>query len=373
MHKIIIAIAILGAATPLSAQTPYERVGLDTTVAMDFFGGNNVSSRPQIIVDIVGTAQIGYGFQVYVRPWLRLARPGTPTGTAPPWDAMLYQASLRYEHTGTVSTRVDVGYMPSTIGLGLFDVNPRQNPTIADHASYDSPMLPFDVGAWRVPAGTTATYPIGGAVSAVAATYPLAGVVTLSTNHWDARVGVANSAPVRVSVAGVATNPVSAAAFEAGAGVTPVTGLRFGASFAHGTYLTLVERQSPGDRTLTLAGLEAEYAFRHTKITGEVIHDTFTMPTTNVGATEWFIQATQTLTPRWSIAGRHEGTSAPVLGKNGLPFAAQPHLLANELTAAFRVNHDLMLKASYYTRQPYGQLTWDQQAAVQAVWQHRWW
>lgn len=373
MRRLGIAIAMLCAVAPLSAQTPYERIGLDTTMALDVFGGDNVSSRPQIIVDVVGTAQLGYGFQVYIRPWFRLARPATPGGTAPPWDALLYQASVRYEHAGRVSTRVDAGYMPSQVGLGIFDVNPRQNPTIADHASYLLPMLPFDVGAWKVPAGVTATYPIGGAVSAVSSTYPLAGVVTLSTDHWDARAGIANSAPVRVSVAGVATNPVSAATFEGGAGITPVTGLRFGVSFAHGTYLTLVERQTPGDRTLTLTGLEAEYAFGHTKISGEVIHDTFTMPTTDVGATEWFIQATQTLTPRWSIAGRHEGTAAPVLGKNGLPFAAQPHLLANELTAAFRVNRNLMLKASYYTRQPYGQLTWDQQAAVQAVFQRRWW
>jgi hypothetical protein len=372
VHRFAIAIVLLLVAVPSRAQTELERVGLDTTVAMDFFGGDNVSSRPQVIVDIVGTAQLAKGWQLYVRPWFRLARPSTPTGAAPPWDAMLYQASLRYERTGRVSTRVDVGYMPSQVGLGLFDVNPRQNPTIADHASYTSPMLPFDPGAWKVPAALTSTYPVGGAMPAVASTYPLTGVVTVSTNRWDARGAIANSAPVRISSAGVAANPVPMPVIEAGAGVTPITGLRFGMSFAHGVYLTNVERQVPGDRKLTLTGVEAEYAFAHTKIAGEVIHDAFTMPSGDVAATEWFLQAVQTLTPRWSVAGRTEGTSAPVVGK-GAAWGAQPILRTNELTAAYRINRDILLKSSYYTRQPYGQLTWDHQVAVQAVFQHRWW
>jgi hypothetical protein len=361
VRKTALAIALLSVAAPASAQTPYEHTGIDTTVAMDVFGGQNVSSQPQITVDIVGTAQLAKGWQVYVRPWFRLARPGTPTGTSPPWDAMLYQASLRYERTGPVSTRVEIGYMPSPIGLALFDVDPRQNPTIADHASYGSPMLPFDPGAWKVPAALTSTYPVGGAMPAIAATYPLAGLVTVSTERWDARAGVANSAPVRISVAFAEGNPRSMPVFEGGAGITPVTGLRFGMSFAYGVYLTNVERQIVGDRKLTLTGFEAEYAFGHTKMSGEVIHDGFTMPSGDVGATEWFIQAAQTLTPRWSVAGRHEGTLAPVVGK-GVAWGAQPYLLSNEITAAFRVNRDLLLKTSYYTRQPYGQLTWDHQA-----------
>jgi hypothetical protein len=48
-------------------------------------------------------------------------------------------------------------------------------------------------------------------------------------------------------------------------------------------------------------------------------------------------------------------------------------MLANELTAVFRINRDGLLKGGYYTRQPYGRLDWDHQAAVQAVFQRRWW
>ena len=361
MRKTVFALLLLACARPLRAQTPFEHVGIDSTVGVDVFRGDNVSDRPQIVVDMVGTAQLGKGWQAYVRPWFRLARPSPPTAPAPPWDAQIYQASLRYERTGPISTRVDLGYMPSPVGLGIADVNPRQNPVISGHSSYFTPMLPFDTGGARVPAVTS--------------TYPLAAVLTVSTDRWDARAALANSAPVRVSVAGVTANPQATPVFEAGAGITPVTGLRLGLSFARGAYLTqseLLPAALPGDRNLTLVGFEGEYAVRHTKIAGEVIHDTFTLPNGDVGATTWFIQATQTLTPRWFVAGRHEGTASPVAG-SGLAFAAQPHILANELTAGFRINHDVMLKASYYTRQPYGRLDWDQQAGIQAVWQHRWW
>jgi len=366
MRKAAVTLALLGLAAPAAAQSGYERFSLDTTAAIDFFGGNNVSSRPQIIFDITATANLGNGWQAFFRPWFRLPRPAVTNGvegTIPPWDAQIYQASLRYEHIGDVSTRVDVGYMPSPIGLGMFDVNPRQNPMISGHASYFVPMLPFDTGSARVPA--------------IASTYPLAGVFTASSNHWDARAAVVNSSPVRISIAGVTANPRSTPVFEAGAGVTPIIGLRLGGVFAHGAYLTkdeLAPTLPQGDRTVTMAGFEGEYAFRFTKISGEAIHDTFETPTGNVGATEWFVQATQTLSPRWYVAGRHEGTSAPIVG-TGVLFSAQPAMYANEVTVGFRVTRDVLIKGSYYARQPYrtAPQPWDKQAAIQAVFQKRWW
>jgi hypothetical protein len=370
MRKRAFALLVVSAITPAasaSAQPLYERFSLASTAALDVFGGDNVSSRPQIIIDIVGTARLGGGWQAFIRPWFRQPRPTAPGAEAPPWDAQIYQASLRYEHNGAVSTRVDLGYMPSPIGLGIFDVNPKQNPVISGHSSYFTPMLPFDTGTGnpRVPA--------------IASTYPLAGVVTASTTKLDARVGVANSSPVRISIAGVKTNPDSTPVIEAGAGVTPLIGLRLGMSFAHGAYLTgseIAPSSSPQtDRMLTLVGLESEYAFRYTRLTGEVVHDTLGAPGGNVGATTWFVQGQQVIpaAPRWYLAGRHEGTSSPIVGF-GVVFGAQPTMMANEVTAGFRVSRDVLLKASYYTRRPYGRIgDWDHQGAVQAVWDHRWW
>ena len=113
-----------------------------------------MSDRPQVIVDIIGTVQLSDRWQIYVRPWFRLPRPSPPTAPPPAWDTQLYQASLRYERPGTIATRVDAGYMASTIGLGLFDANPSVNPTIAGHTSYFT-MLPFDAGAPRARGGST--------------------------------------------------------------------------------------------------------------------------------------------------------------------------------------------------------------------------
>ena len=170
-------------------------------------------------------------------------------------------------------------------------------------------------------------------------------------------------------------NPQATPVFVAGAGVTPTTGLRIGASFARGAYLTATEF-APSlpqvDRTLTLVGLEAEYAVGYTKISGEVVHSAFAAAAGTFGATTWFAQATQTLTPRWAVSGRHEGTSAPAVGACAT-FCTQPHLLANELTATYRVTHDVLVKASTYVRQPYGRTDWDTQGAVQIVFQKRWW
>src|SRR4051794_31452314 len=170
-------------AVPVSAQAPYERFSLDTTVALDLFRGDNVSDRPQVIVDVIGTVRLGDRWQIYVRPWFRLPRPSPPTAPAPEWDTQLYQASVRYERAGAVATRLDTGYMASPGGLGPFDANPSVTPTIAGHTSYFTPMLPFDAGGPRAPA--------------VASTYPLGSVLTLSAARWDARAAIVNSAPVR--------------------------------------------------------------------------------------------------------------------------------------------------------------------------------
>lgn len=71
------------------------------------------------------------------------------------------------------------------------------------------------------------------------------------------------------------------------------------ASFARGAYLMGGEIvPSSGlqtDRTVTLVAFESEYAFRYTRLAGEVIHDTFATPSGHVGATTWFVEGQQTI------------------------------------------------------------------------------
>ena len=249
-------------SAPASAQS-VARFSLESVVAADEFAGENASDRPQLVVDVSLAVRLGDNWQVYVRPWFRMPRPNSPTAAVPPWDKELYQAGLRYERRGPIAARVDVGYILSPIGLGIYDVRPGVNPTIVPHLSYLQPMPVFD--------------PTGPRVSAVSATYPLGAQLSLSSGLWDARAAVVNSAPTRLYALGAVTNPRQTPVVVAGGGVTPITGLRLGASFAHGLYATPEEITVPvaHGRAVTMAGAEGEWAFGGTKISGELMRTGF--------------------------------------------------------------------------------------------------
>ena len=344
---------------PAAAQEP-ARFSLESVVAADEFAGENASSRPQVVIDVSFAVRFGDHWQAYVRPWFRLPRPNSPTAAVPPWDRELYQAALRYERRGPIATRVDVGQILSPIGLGLYDVRPGANPTIAPHLSYLTPMPVFDPTVPRV--------------SAVSATYPLGAQVTVSGGQWDARAALVNSAPTRIYAIGAVTNPRATPVFVAGGGVTPITGLRLGASFAHGQYATPEEVTvpAPDGRTMTMAGGEGEWAFDGTKISGEILRTGFQSLAGTAVAYEWFVEGQQTLTPRWFVAARRAGTSAPPL-VNGSVDASRPDLEVFEATAGFRVTRDVTLRSSYYTRRLYGSTDWVNQAGASIVWSSRWW
>jgi hypothetical protein len=89
-------------------------------------------------------------------------------------------------------------------------------------------------------------------------------------------------------------------------------------------------------------------------------------------AYEWFVQGTHTLSPRWFVAARREGTSAPPL-VNGIIIGSRTELSAFEATAGFRVSPDVTLRSSYTARKSFGASTWTDQAGVSVVWARRWW
>lgn len=352
------ALAFLVAA-PAAAQGP-ARFSLESVAAIDEFAGENASNRPQIILDVSFSVRLGDHWQAYLRPWFRMPRPNSPTAAIPDWDRELFQASLRYERRGRVGIRVDVGQILSPIGLGIYDVRPGLNPTIVPHISYVQPVPVFDPTVPRV--------------SVVSSTYPIGAQLSVSTVRWDARAAVVNSAPTRGYAIGAVTNPKPTPVLVAGGGVTPITGLRLGASFAHGLYATPEEItvSAPQGHAVTMAGGEGEWAFGGTTISGEIIRSGFeTLAGTSV-AYEWFLQGQHTLSPRWFVAARREGTSAPPL-VNGIVAGTRTEFASFEATAGFRVTRDVTLRSSYYTRRAYGSTDWVKQVGVSAVWAHRWW
>ena len=352
-----VALAILAVAPAASAQD-VSRVAIESAIGVDEFGGENAVARAQVVIDISAAVRLSEHWQVYARPWFRQARPSTSTAPVPPWDTELYGAGLRYERPGPVATRADAGYILSPIGLGLFDVRADANPLIAPHISYVVPMPSFDATGPRA--------------TPVANSYPLGAQVTVSTLRWDARVAVVNAA--RAYAVGATANPRQTPVAVFGAGVTPKIGLRLGASFAHGAYATSEEITTPGSdgRAVTMAGAEGEYAFASTRITGEFMRSSFETSTTPAVAYEWFVQGTQTLSPRWFVAARREAVSAP-LPATASAAAARPTLDMFEATAGFRMTPEITIRSSYYTRQTYGATSWDNQVGVSLVWARRWW
>jgi hypothetical protein len=336
-----------------------ERVTADTVVSVDVFGGENVSNQPQVIIDPSAAVRIDDHWRLIVRPWFRLPRPTTPNGATPDWDVELYEGGVRYERPGAVAMRLDAGYFASPIGLGILDWRPSNNPTIVPHLSYAVPLLPFDP--------TISARP-----STVANSYPLMGQLTLSTSTWDARAAILNSSPTRPYVVGNASNPKQTPNLVLGGGVTPVTGLRLGVSFAHGVYATRQEQTGAAavDRDATIVGGEGEFAFGYTSLRGELLHTTCDTSTGSAGATEWFLQGVQILSPRWFGAARVEHVSGPT---STIGPAVRTDLDMVETTAGFRLTPEFTLRASYYARRFYAAATWDHQVGASIVWAKRWW
>jgi hypothetical protein len=117
---------------------------------------------------------------------------------------------------------------------------------------------------------------------------------------------------------------------------------------------------------------EGEWAFGGTKIVGEILRTAFETIADRAVAYEWFVQGVHTLSPRWFVAARHEGTSAPPL-INGTIIGARTRLAAFEATAGFRVSPDVTLRGSYTSRKSFGASTWTDQVGGSVVWAPWWW
>jgi hypothetical protein len=286
-----------------------------------------------------------------VRPWFR------QESTEPYAVAKeIYQAAIQHERSGRVSTRFDAGYIVTPIGIGMMDMRPDSNPVTTTHLSYVIPMPPFELGApsaW-----------------AVASSYPLGAVLTASTLRWDARGGVMASPPNRMYVLGSSTaNPKARPFAIVGGGVTPRTGLRLGAAYGTGEYVTAAELspQSVGGRDLNMLAVEGELSFGYTKITGEWTRSRIQSTTATVSAREWFIQGSHALSPRWFVGARRESADAPA----SPIFGPKPTLRVAEGSLAYRLTPDLTIKNALVARKTYYSPRTDTQYAMSVVWAKR--
>jgi hypothetical protein len=341
----------LGVGTRAQAQA-VSPVSVDSAVSISGFRGENAADRPDIVVDVTATVRLGAGWVAYVRPWFRKAST-TPYTLA----TEVYQAAAQYQRDGRISTRVDLGYILSPIGIGMLDMRPDTNPAIMTHLSYKVPMPAFD-------AGVPSTLPIG-------SSYPLGGQVTASTNFWDARAAVVTAPPNRGFVLSSDTpNPSARPMLVVGGGITPKAGLRVGAGYATGEYAKASEitRAPFVGRHMNMLSLEGEYAFGYTRLNGEMTHTRLETASGHAVARQWFMQGVQAIGPRWFVAGRHEGATAPIRLSGG----PHPTLRVNEATVGYRLTEAFTLRGELLTRKMYFSPNTDVQVGTSLVWAQRW-
>jgi hypothetical protein len=338
---------LLLVAAPAHAQLSRPSVfAIDTTAAVDEAVDESGNTTTGVILDSVVSAELGRGFQAVVRPFVQRLGSGE-------WNRQVWVAEVRYERQGTVGVRVDAGLIPSPIGLANSTLRPHLNPLISQPPSLFTPL--------------PTTLPRGPRLNLLGAVYPFGGQITLSTLRWDVRAALIDTSPLRTRRIFAQANPPRFAQTVVGVGITPVIGLRIGASAAHGGWQRAGE--SPlvtADRDATVVTVESEFSFRHTKLAAEWVRDSLESASGNIIASGWFVQGQQTVTPRWFLAGRVERMSAPG------PVAGRQHFAGTEAVIGYRVTPDLTLRAGHRAREAFGRAGFDHQAAVSAVWWRRW-
>jgi hypothetical protein len=350
--RALVCVAGLLLPTPVTAQQARPSpIAIDTAASIDQTVDNNGNDFTGVFLDAVVTAGLGRGFEVVTWPIVqRVATTGE-------WSGDLWIATLRYQRPGRVGVRVDGGLIASPIGLANLTVRrPHLNPTIAQPASLFSPLPALELRGPRA--------------NLLGAIYPLGGQLTLSGTRWDARVAVIDTSPLRRRRIISGENPPQFGNVVLGGGITPIVGLRFGASVTHGGWVSTGEGPTiTQDRDATIVTVETEFSFAFTKLAAEWVRDTIDTSSGRQVASGWFVQGQQTLAPRWFAATRVERIDSPLV----TPVAVTPQQMTNaEAVLGFRLTPELTARGGYRARRGFGRPAFDHQLEVSLVWWKRW-
>ena len=340
-------------ATPAFAQQATPSVlAVDSSASVDVTVDDSGNDVTGVFLDSLASVEIGRGLQAMVRPQVQRL------GVTGEWNRQIWVADLRYERPGRVAVRVEGGYIPSPIGLANLTLRPHLNPTIAQPAELFMSIPSLE--------------PRGPRVNLLTGMYPLGAQAMVSALHWDARVAVIDTSPLRlrrVFASPPRPNPPRFRNVVIGAGVTPFVGFRIGASVTRGGWMRAGESPTiTADRDATVATVESELSFRHTSLASEWVRDTLDTSLGNRSTSGWYVQGAQTLSPRWFVAARVEriNTTLP------LEDAVRQHFTASEQTIGFRLTPELTLRASHRLMERFGATEFGHTGAVSIVWYRRW-
>ena len=310
---------------------------------------------PFVVFDLVTTVRVTDGLDVIVRPYARRLPGGD-------WDALLYQAQVRYQPADGV--RIDAGIITSPIGLGTLELRPDLNPLVGYPFYYFARLPVFDEYSNQL--------------QILSGGYPLGAVLSLSGTRWDFRTGVTDSTPARYrNIFG--DGPNAMAQVMAGGGVTPWIGFRVGGAIAKGKYRSSSDSDYYGvtgysltDASALVMNVEAEWSYRYTKITGEWVRDRFDRSGDAAIARAFYVQAAQTLTPRTFAAARYTWASTPLTPLAALDGEGRVTRAVAEVTGGYRLRPDLTLKVGYEGERRFLNADWSHAAVASVVWAHRW-
>jgi hypothetical protein len=335
-----------------SAQPP---VALDVAAAVDGVAHSTPARAVGVWFDVFGAVRIGEGLDIIARPVvLRRTFDGE-------WRGQLYQLGLRWERRRSnpddVGVRVELGQMPSPIGIGMLENRADLNPVVSQHSAYYLPLPRVDPEIPR-------TFLIAGS-------YPLGAQLTVAARWWDARVAAIDTSPVRGRSL-IGEQPPRLLNGVAGFGITPRVGLRLGVGVAHGPYVASHELPDPsqGARTATMIQFEGEWSFRYTRIVGEWVRnvlETSHADATNAGG---WIEVTQTLSPRVFVAARLDGQYLDYARPMWMDVRRVRYDRV-ESVLGFRLTPDWTLRGGYLGRKGYVVSHWDDQLIGSIVWQRK--
>jgi hypothetical protein len=355
--RALIAGLIVTATAATAADVHAQSSGAVGPPAVEAVAAITTSSEapgdPFLFFDLAATLPVGSRFAAIVRPYAHRLAGGD-------WAAEMYQLQLRYQSATRIPVRIDGGIITSPLGLGTLELRPDLSPAIKAPFYYTSPLPRFESQNYGL--------------QLMSGGYPLGVVVSSSGVKWDARAGVTDSTPARARNVFAGSRPPAMRQFVAGGGVTPVTGLRFGAGFAQGAYRRMDSsalQADPGTRTAdaTIFNLEAEYAFGHTRLSGEWVRNRFESTLGPAVTRGFFVQAVQAFGPRLFGTVRVVSVSTPVY--TGVIRDRRQRSTA-EVSAGYRLGNDLTVRGGYFLSRRYGAPDSSHMAIASLVWARRW-
>jgi hypothetical protein len=326
------------------------RIAIEAVAAVS--NSSAAADDPFVFLDLTTTTRVNDSLDIIVRPYARRLPGGD-------WDALLYQAEIRYQPVSGL--RLEAGILSSPLGLGTLELRQDLNPGVASVFYYFSPLPLFDPQADRV--------------QVLSGGYPLGAILSSSGSWWDLRAGVTDGTPARYRKIFASNNPSAAPQLIAGGGITPRAGLRFGIGLSHGAYRDAEDtdyynRPYPLPAAdATVFNFEGEYAFAYTRLSGEWVMDRFESTTTPAVARSFYVQGVQTLTPRIFATGRITRVSAPVSVTNHDIRSSRQSI---ELSGGFRLTPQWTLKGGYEAARRFNTNDWTHAATASVVWARRW-